>query len=181
MSKLTITEALAELKTLRKRIEKKRDSLAPYIARLDRLKDPLEAEGGSVAFISSERQSIRDLAERMVAIRVGIQSANQRETATVGAVTRTIAEWLAWRRDVEGLLRSVMDGLTSSLNQLRNEARQKGLAIKQEGDASTPNDIIVALKETELVKEREAHETMLGTLDGVLSLKNATTFIELKD
>jgi len=181
MSRMTITEALAELKTLRKRIEKKRDSLPPYLARQDRVKDPLEQEGGSVAFVARERQAIGDLCERIVRIRTAIQASNLVERATVVGVERSVAEWLAWRRDVEGLLRSVMDGLTTALSNLRSEARQKNLAIKQDGEANAPSDIVVAFKETELIKEREQHEATLGTLDGLLSLKNATTFIEFPD
>ena len=61
MSKLTITEALAEIKTIEKRIDKKRQSLQPYIARMDGVKDPLEKSGGSAAFIKAERQAIGDL------------------------------------------------------------------------------------------------------------------------
>jgi hypothetical protein len=39
--KLTITEALQEIKTIGNRLEKKRASLAPYLARDSRIRDPL--------------------------------------------------------------------------------------------------------------------------------------------
>ena len=71
----TITEALAELKTLGKRIEKKRESVAMFLTRQDGLKDPLEKDGGSVEFIKRERQAVKDLEQHHVNIRLAIQRA----------------------------------------------------------------------------------------------------------
>lgn len=44
---LTITEALAEIKTVGKRVEKKREFIKAFLARQDGVKDPLEKDGGS--------------------------------------------------------------------------------------------------------------------------------------
>src|SRR5579863_1653454 len=66
MRQLTITEALAEIKTINKRLESKRESVRNYIARDVRVRDPLEKEGGSAEFIKRERQAIIDLEERIV-------------------------------------------------------------------------------------------------------------------
>lgn len=46
---MTITEALAEIKTIGKRLEKKRAAIAGNLARDSRLKDPFE---DSVKYIS---------------------------------------------------------------------------------------------------------------------------------
>lgn len=47
MPRLTITEALAELKTLDKRILAKQGSIPNYLVRDDRVRDPLAKDGGS--------------------------------------------------------------------------------------------------------------------------------------
>lgn len=43
---MLITEALAELKTLNKRVEKKKEYVKAYLYRQEGLKDPLEKDGG---------------------------------------------------------------------------------------------------------------------------------------
>ena len=47
MSAITVTEALAEIKTTQKRIEKKREHILNFAWRQERMKDPLERDGGS--------------------------------------------------------------------------------------------------------------------------------------
>src|SRR5437762_2223860 len=97
---ITITEALAELKTLQKRIEKKREFVVTFLARQDGLKDPLGNDGGSFVALGRELQAIHDLDARRVLIRTNIQKINQSTPITVENVTRTIAEWLTWRKEV---------------------------------------------------------------------------------
>ena len=46
---LTITEALAEIKTLEKRIQKKQEFVGSFLYRQEQFKDPLAAQGGSPA------------------------------------------------------------------------------------------------------------------------------------
>ena len=53
---ITITEALAEIKTVGKRVEKKREFIKSFLARQDGIKDPLEKDGGSYQAIARERQ-----------------------------------------------------------------------------------------------------------------------------
>ena len=64
-----VTEALAEIATIAKRLTKKQESILAYTARDDRGRDPLEKQGGSEAHVAAERQSFRDLNERLVALR----------------------------------------------------------------------------------------------------------------
>src|ERR1035438_7251391 len=73
MPQLTITEALQEIKTIGKRLDKKRAAAAQYLARDARARDPLEKDGGSAKFISEERQAIADLETRVISIRTHIQ------------------------------------------------------------------------------------------------------------
>lgn len=175
---ITITEALAEIKTIGKRLEKKRANVLQFLARQDGIKDPLEKEGGSVSFIAAERQAIADLGSRIVGLRAGIQKANEANSITIAGKTRSIADWLIWRRDVASGEGAFLNQIRAQLNGVRQQAlKQQSTVVAPGSVATSPADYVVNLDEQELARQIEAHEEMLGTLDGQLSLKNATTQI----
>jgi len=180
---LTITEALAELKTLDKRIEKKRESIFPYLARQDQTKDPLEKDGGSVKWIKQERQSLDDLEVRKVAIRRAIAKANESTpvslTISDGTVyAKSLAEWLTWRKEIVPSRQKFIALVRQRLDAVRRDAQQKGITVVANGgETSKPTDVIVNVSESDLSKEAEHLEEVLGMLDGQLSLKNATVKI----
>lgn len=179
---MTITEGLAELKTLQKRIEKKREYVGGYIARQDGMKDPLEKDGGSAAMITRERQAIADLEGRRVAIRTAIQKVNQTTPITIAALTKTIAEWLTWRKEVAPGEQAFVTGLRQRVMQARTQAQQKGWGVVSATVTTAdtkPTDVVINVDEAALAAEAEQLETILGTLDGQLSLKNATVMIEI--
>lgn len=176
---LTITEALAEIKTIGKRLEKRRQGVMGFIARQDGIRDPLEKDGGSVGFIAAERQAIRDLEKRIIALRRGIQRANDATTLTLGGETRTISEWLTWRREVAAGQQSFLAAIRNHINGVRSNAQRAGAAVVPAGSAAqAPSDFIINLSEADLAQDIDGIEQVLGNLDGQLSLKNATTFIE---
>lgn len=182
MAELTITEALAEIKTIDKRINKRREGLLPYLARQDGIKDPFEKNGGSADFIARERQAISDLEERKVELRRRIAAANASTEISVNGESRTIADWLTWRREVAPGLQAFLNRLHSQLINVRQQAQQQGASVYaaaaavQIGEVK-PTDLIVNLDEGALVAEIDHIEEALGGLDGLLSLKNATTTI----
>lgn len=172
---LTITEALAEIKTLGKRIEKKREGIVPFLARQDGIRDPLEKDGGSLAYVAQERQGVGDLTQRVIVLRRGIQKANDTTTIILGGTSRTISEWLTWRREVAPGEQAFLAKLRSTLNGVRNEAKRQGSSVVgAAGVAQQPQDFIVNISEQALSAEIEMLEETLGALDGQLSLKNAT-------
>lgn len=177
MEKITITEALQEIKTIGKRIAKKRESIMSYIARDSRLKDPLERDGGTHQYIASERQSIRDLNIRLVAIRTAIQRVNLATPLSLHGETRTIAEWLTWRREVSVGVTTFYTQMRNVINNLRTQLSKEGRKLVEADNA--PTDVIVYINEREMLQESERHEQLLGDLDGKLSLLNATTTIEI--
>lgn len=176
----TITEGLAELKTIAKRIEKKQAFIQQYLVRQTSMADPFVKEGGTPSAVAREQQSLRDLEERIVKIRSAIAHANASTTITCSGITRTIADWLSWRREVSEKRKAFVATLVAKINQVRQNAAQKGLAVVQnEAAAQNFGDVVVNVDEMALNKEVEALEEMLGTLDGLLSLKNATITIEV--
>jgi hypothetical protein len=179
MPPITITEALAELKTIDRRLAKKREFVLSYLIRQEMFKDPLEKDGGSVSAIRREMQSIVDLEERRVSIRRAIQQANERNAVTVGKHTRAIADWLVWKREVAPAHQQFLAGIRGKIEQARQEALKKGASLAQSAEAARPNDVIVNVNEQDLAREIENLEDVLGKLDGQLSLKNATLFVEV--
>lgn len=181
LATLTITEALAEVKTIGKRIESKRAFIRQHYARQEQYKDPLESAGGGREVIARERQAIRDLTERVVAIRRAIAAKNATETLTIGKATRTIGDWLTWRREAAPVLQKTLTDLSGLIQQARQQAQQKGLNVVAPGAPGErqPTDVIINLDEVTLAAEIEDMETVLGALDGKLSLKNATLTIDV--
>jgi hypothetical protein len=177
---MTISEGLAEIKTIAKRIEKKREFVRGFLFRQDQMRDPLEKEGGSFERVRAERQAIADLLNEVVKIRSGIVRANSEVKVTINGTERSIADWLVWRRDVSKLVGECLGELQANLKSMRAQAQQKGLAvIGADKGAQAASDIIVNVNESELLKEVEAHEQTLGTLDGALSTINATNLISV--
>lgn len=184
-STLTITEALAEIKTIGKRMEKKRGTIGQYIARNDRIRDPFEKDGGSEKVIGAEMQGLVDLEARLVRIRLAIQAANHRIEITLGGVTRTIAGWLTWRKEVAPQRQAFLSSLTNGIVRIRKDAQQKGVTVGASASVNvgpdTTENIVINVDELALMQEAETLTTTLGDLDGQLSLKNATELITIED
>lgn len=179
MFNITITEALAEIKTIDKRIETKQSQLRTYLYRDNRLKDPIKE--GSEEFIRRERQGIEDLQRRIIALRTAIQRANMDTKLSLNSVEMTVYEWLIWRREVAPKLQQHLSGMWSELQGARRSAQQQGISVVAAAAAVQGNgevrEVIVNIDETALAKAREDVEKNLGELDGRLSLINATTMI----
>ena len=176
MATMTITEALAEIKTINKRLVKKRQFVTDHLYLQGNLKDPLEREGGSRVAIEQERQSINDLEDRILRIRSAINSANQETGLTLGGATRSISDWLVWRRDVASGHVSFLNNLRNQINSIRQQVQQKSLTMT-EGAANDASQVAIHINERQLAEQIETHEEIMGQLDGQLSLLNATTTV----
>jgi hypothetical protein len=170
---ITITEALAELKVLKKRLENKRTFYLQNVVRDDRLKDPLEGNGGTKTVLLQELQSIKDLETRMVTLRTAIAKANALTQVQVAGVTQSIADWLIWRRDVAP---GVQDFLNAVHQRIEQGKRTELVPSRADGQQMK---WAYGVDEKVLLADVEKFTTTLGTLDGQLSLKNATTQIEI--
>jgi hypothetical protein len=184
MENLTITEALSEIKTVLSRLEKKRAAFAPYLVRDSRARDPFESSGGSAAHIRSERQAVRDLEERVIKIRTAIQKANLDSTLVVCDKSRTVAEWLTWRREISKNQGGFLDHLLKGIRDVRSEIQRKGGKVTAVASAEVNlsadalPEAVICIDEKELIAEQDNIQRVLGSLDGKLSLFNATKVIE---
>lgn len=186
---MTITEALAEIKTIGKRLEKKKQAVLQNIGRDSRLKDPitLEGGGGSVEYVASERQAIEDLEKRIVAIRSAIQRSNLATRATVGENSMTVQEWLNFRREVSASRQMFLSTINAAIKQIKDKVSRDGGRVSFAAAAAVatidgekkPIEILIHLDEKKLLDEQEGLEKTLGDLDGKLSLLNATTVIDV--
>jgi hypothetical protein len=183
MDELTITEALAEIKTIQARVAKKRTAVYPHLCRQAGVRDPYELNGGADKVIRKEVQSVRDLEQRMVKLRSAIQKANDATTFELHGETRSISEWLIWRRDVAPGQRGWFEQALGVIDKARRSAMQSGFKVLQSGDsteqASAVGDIVVNVSELSLSQGAEQVERLLGDLDGQLSLKNATVIVDI--
>lgn len=174
---MTITEALAEIKTIGKRITSKREYVRSYMVRLDSLKDPLEKDGGSIKAVAQEMQAITDLEKRIVDLRREINFINDTTTVEIEGVTQTIAAWIIWRREVAPQRERFITDLRMKLASARDQLRAQPMKYKEED--VKPMDMVVNIDESALNKESEQLKNILGQLDGQLSLKNATVMIKI--
>lgn len=177
--KYTITEALADLKTIGKRIEKKRQFIGEHLLRPSITKDPLEKDGGTPEVLRRELQAVVDLERRHVSIRMAIQQANQITPVTIGDTTRMLSEWLTWRKEIAPARQNFIGAMRRAIVSNRTEWQKKVAA--NQNDPALSAGVEIHVDEQALAKEAEWFEQTLGQLDGQLSLKNATVLIEIAD
>jgi hypothetical protein len=178
MEKITITEALAELRTISKRIEKKREFVGQYLARSAAMRDPLEKEGGSTEAIRREQQAISDLQKRFVDLRRKINTVNLQISLDLNGDTKSLADWIIWKRDIAPGEQRWTQKLIKSFEDFRKQATQRGGRMNPDEEYNK-EDVIVSMDEKKLHEHAESLEEALGSLDGKLSLANAVNFIEL--
>ena len=175
---ITITEALAELKTISKRLASKRQFIVQNSVRHGVLRDPFEKGGSTQAEqIGRERQAHNDLMARWVSIRDGIAKANAETRLVVEGVNRTVAEWLIWRREFADDEHRLLAQMQGAAQQIRKEIADKFGAA--EGQSDERMQAVVNFDEAAVSEEAERIESILGRLDGALSLHNARTSIEV--
>jgi hypothetical protein len=173
---MMITEGLAEIKTILKRITKKEEFIGKNVGRLEKVKDPL---GNSTETLAREIQSHGDLLERIVKIRVAIQKKNGETRVEVNGTSHTVSEWLAWRKEVAPRLEAFLSQLANQISELKRSSHRTGARVVQDGANASPEDIVLHLDEKDLARKIEDLQKTLGDLDGKLSLINATTLIEV--
>src|ERR1043165_2240928 len=148
MAEITVAEALAELKTALKRLEMKRTFILTYLHRPEMLKDPLSQQGGSFSAIQQEWQSIRNLEEQIILIRRAVQQAYERCPVTISNQTRSLADWLVWRREVTARKARFLSSMLGRIDRARLRANRRAAVLLANGQTLRANDIAVNLDET---------------------------------
>src|SRR5690349_8695386 len=178
MATITVAEALARIAAYRRRIDAKQNLVDAYLLRQASYRDPLGAAGGTAAALAAERDSLRALEEQTILLRRRVQNAYEAAPITFGNRTRSLADWLVWRREVATRRLNFLNALSRRIERARaRAARQGGRDLSAAGKA----DIVVHLNEQELAQESETLAELVGYLAGQLALKNATLTVEVPD
>lgn len=177
MTKVTITEALAELKTLESRIEKKQEFITSHLARQEQVKDPFAKDGGTEAVIRQEIQSLHDLLSLRIAIRSVISRANMETKVKIKNAEYSIAEWIVWKREVLPVKKAIYGKIAEAIKNVRQNTINRGFKVTTP-DKAEATDVVINLDEKWLKEVAEETAEIEGQLDGQLSLKNATVVVE---
>lgn len=179
MPRTTITEALAEVKLIEKKLIKKRELVLANLTRFAHMKDPMEADGGTAAFVEREHQAMRDLQTRLEKIRCSIADANLKTEVTVGETTKSMFEWLTWKREVApGYLNFLKQAHLSTKSAIDNQNSRPGVVTDSEGKQKLA-ELILNVNYLDYIRQAEKANDLLEQLDGQLSLKNATVLINI--
>jgi len=179
--KVTVTEALAEIVLIGKKMEKHRSFIQGHISMYDYEDDPFEKEGGTKEMNSRVIQAITDLGQRLVRIRSLVAESNLRTVLTIGKTTLSLADWLVWRREIAESLQQVFMGATKQANNAISINREKPRLVPKQAEDQEQQiaKLILNVDIPSLDKSAMEIEEILGVLDGKLSLLNATTIIEI--
>lgn len=172
MTAMTVTEALAEIKTIGKRLDQKAQFIMSNTGRPSVVLDPLAKDGGAEKLIAESIQAHGDLVKRIEDIRVLIQVANQKNTITLEGITKSVAGWLAWRKECAPKARQLLQNMAGQIKSGHDQMRGKGTA-------EAPISFVTHFSEQEIARRLETIEKLLGTLDGKLSLFNATCTVDV--
>lgn len=178
MTRLTITEALSEINLLKKKLESARNEMRTNLIRAKHMPDTFAAEGGLLKHNEAVMQSITDMGLRLVSIRSAIARANLANTITIGSATRSIHDWLTWRREVmEADAKCISDILARLRTHNDTASRQPQVYKDAEGTVHLI-EYELGLDIPALLKQVDAFTEVREKLDGQLSLKNATIVID---
>ena len=175
MEKMKITEALAEVKLIEKKIESKKTFVVSNLTRVDGMPDPL---GDGPKALESEMQSITDMQKRLVSIRAAITKANLAHSIKVNEQEKTIFDWLTWRREISAKHLTFLNQVHSSLKLKVDQSQNAPQAAKNDKGEMFLVRLLTNLSYPEMLQKAQELQAMLDKLDGQLSLKNATIEIE---
>jgi hypothetical protein len=178
MEKMTITEALAEVKLIEKKVEKKVAHVQANLVRYEHITDPYQKEGGSQEVMRRELQAIADLDKRLVGIRGAIANANISNTLTIGEHARSIYDWITWKREIAEKRNKMYGDLSTTLKRFLDKEAAQPTVYKTDDAKVHLAKIILNVDYAATQEKYEKDGSLLETLDGKLSLKNATTLVE---
>lgn len=199
MSKISITRALVELKTLDSRIQKKIDS-SLFVSFRGQFYQPPD----SINDAASCYQSINDLIKHRTNLKSAIISSNASTQVTICGQTITVAEAIETKSSIKhkknllGVLKAQYGDAIRKVENINAKARQD-LEYKTSRDAVDKDkqqmsleefsntyikmhgaELFDPLKLNQKIEELESYITQFEQeVDYVLSEKNATTFIEV--
>lgn len=179
MEKMTITEALSEINLIQKKIDKKKEVVLGLTVKPKHIKDKIESEGGSRAYVISEIQSIYDLVRRHVAIRGAVAKANIETNITINDKSDSIHNWLTWRRDFAEKLIAFKTDIHKSVKAELDKLQRSPQVFKDDLGNTHLLELESNVDYQSFLKQAESEQEVYDKLDGQLSLKNATVVVTI--
>lgn len=176
LQKITITEALAEIKLITKKLESKGKFVTTNLTRYKHVPDKI---GDSEKKLNEEMQSINDLYKRMVKIRNVISKANLANTIKIADEEMPITDWLSWKREVAQGQKILYLNIQSTLKREIDKVEMSPQGYKDADGNNKFFELVCNLSYPEYVTKTQEVQEKLDKLDGLLSLKNATIVVEV--
>jgi hypothetical protein len=186
MSSISVSQALAELKLLRKRIQNVTQNSTFTV--LKKKRDLLDASRFSTEAVASY-QSYTDLLSRYNAIKAAIVLSNATTTVSIGGVSYTVADAVERKKtiDIEKEMLVTMQGQFERVkreheNHVTNEnARVERLIQTELGkDSKTNVEVITQLSETFLAQNKAEIVDPLNLVDKIKDLNKSIEDFETK-
>lgn len=174
---ITITEALSEVNLLKKKIEDADVGIRSMLVRAAHVPDLYAHHGGAEEVVRKTQQSSSDLRKRLIEIRSKISEANIKNQLTINGETRSIFDWLSWKREIyPGLERSLKEQIQTIKASVQKESERPEVWKDHEGKVQ----IVTYIRNADLKTLEDEYLRLVdtyGKLDGQLSLKNATLIL----
>lgn len=163
MPALSITRALAEIALQKEQIVREINFVKEHVSLPANRIDPLANDGGSQKVLQSKMQSIRDKADYVGRLRRAIAHSNAETTVEVDYITKTVEEWLIWKRDIYPLLLQATSSVSTTLTRSQ-------LSKEEVINFLSPDEAFENLRELQNIYNR---------LDAALSESNAVTKVNV--
>jgi hypothetical protein len=174
---MQLAEALTSIKTDKKKWETDKNFVMANVVRDDRLKDSLEAQGGTKTVLQRTLQSMEDHETQIVAKLYAIQGANREVKLTIGSKTKSVGEWIIWRREVAPMREKRFNELLSRIEQSKQMVNNPRYVAAAPGQDLK---VLVEIDEKKLLDTMKEHQDIMGAIDSKLSVLNATTGIVVR-
>lgn len=179
MLKITITEALAEVKLIDKKVAKKKEIVLSNVVRARHAKDPFERDGGSEQYLTREIQAITDLERRKVKLREAISTANLNNSLTIGERTDTIHNWIVWKREIAKSSGEFAKQIHVGIKSHMTSSSSKPQVYQDDEGKQKIVEWVYGLDYPIYIAKDQQHQSYLDELDGKLSLLNARIEVEV--
>jgi hypothetical protein len=172
---MKIIEALKNLKTIQKRMEKNCQQIREYCAYVSVETPVFETQEKQRAEVDALIQSNIDLEVEYLRLKKAIETTNLAVTVTIGTLTHTITELISIKRVVGKFRTATYSALTPQLalqrlQQIYNQS--KGV------DPTNPAKVIVVFEEKMRNQKIREWEDFLAQIDGRLEVVNAETDLQ---
>ena len=181
MERMTVTEALAEIELIEKKVEKKAAVIMANLSRYEHQNDPyVKEDDGASGMLKREYQSMQDHWGRLIKFREAIAKANVDNSITVEGITKSISQWLAWKRDVQDDHITHLANIVKTVEAaIKEDDRSPKVMRNAETNATHLAKLVWNVQLPDVRKQQEHLLTIKEKLDGQLSLKNATIVVSI--